>query len=315
MRARIELGKKRLVNILTRHGIATMRTLEQKIADAGPGPQRVDPLYLTVARHELAAEGRLHSHHEAGTPWYYLRDTPRAVMQQRLAAQLPTHRAIHMPDMLRRIGQALEIAVFKALREQDQLAFLGGFTDLDAHDDQTLYQREDPPQLVSGTSAPGRLDFLLVAKEVGFLGVEVKNTRPWIYPDSPDVRELLLKCCTIDAIPVLIARRISYVAFTELFEPCGILVHQVFNQRYPSSAAALATAARDKNILGYHDVRPTNEPDARLRKFLHENLPAVLPKAAARFRAHKDLLLAYGRGELRYAAFHRELRRRRSLPH
>ena len=57
--ARIELGKKRLQSVLSRHTVAMARTLEQKISDAGPSGQRVDPAYLTKALQELRAEGRV----------------------------------------------------------------------------------------------------------------------------------------------------------------------------------------------------------------------------------------------------------------
>ena len=36
-------------------------------------------------------------------------------------------------------------------------------------------------------------------------GIEVKNIREWLYPNREEVRELLLKCCTLNVVPVLIA--------------------------------------------------------------------------------------------------------------
>lgn len=89
-----------------------------------------------------------------------------------------------------------------------------------------------------------------------------------------------------------------------------MIVHQTYNQRYPYSDAELASHVRDKRLLGYHDVRVGNEPDARLIKFLHVNLPAVLPKAREKFDEHKDLLKALGEG-LPYLDFHIELNTRR----
>ena len=51
--ARIEIGKKRLVNILQMQTVSCDRTLEQQIADAGPNPMRVEPTILTEARRIL----------------------------------------------------------------------------------------------------------------------------------------------------------------------------------------------------------------------------------------------------------------------
>lgn len=55
----------------------------------------------------------------------------------------------------------------------------------------------------------------------------------------------------------------------------------------------IADQARDKNLLGYHDIRLGNEADPRLTRFIHENLPTILPEARARFEDYKDLLEAY----------------------
>ena len=44
------LAAKRLRNVLRVHGVATDRTLEQKISDAGPFDQRIDPHVLTDVR-------------------------------------------------------------------------------------------------------------------------------------------------------------------------------------------------------------------------------------------------------------------------
>ncbi len=38
---REEIAARRIVNVLNAQGVANLRTLEQKIADAGPNPQRV----------------------------------------------------------------------------------------------------------------------------------------------------------------------------------------------------------------------------------------------------------------------------------
>ena len=55
---RREVASRRIRNILRTHGVAIMRTLEQKISDAGPNDQRIDPHILTEVRNDLLAEGR-----------------------------------------------------------------------------------------------------------------------------------------------------------------------------------------------------------------------------------------------------------------
>jgi len=70
-----------------------------------------------------------------------------------------------------------------------------------------------------------RFDFVLCGTSAGFAGIEVKNLREWIYPNREEVRELLLKCCGVDALPILIARSIHYSAF-KVLHPCGVIIHQ-----------------------------------------------------------------------------------------
>jgi hypothetical protein len=120
---------------------------------------------------------------------------------------------------------------------------------------------------------------------------------------------MLFKCCALDLVPVLIARRIHYSTFSVL-NPCGVLFHQTFNQLYPTSAAALATKVKDKRLLGYHDVRLGNQPDARLTRFIHDHLPGLLPVARASFDEFKDLLALYADGTHSYKSFAARVKRR-----
>jgi hypothetical protein len=311
--ARIAIGRVRILSVLKKHGIATARTLEQKISDAGPSNIRIDPLHLTHARELLEKSLEVKTRKIRGTPWYFRSDTPSTDIDARLALQLPIHDETNDPTTTNLIGQALEIAVFRALASQKSLTHLGGFSDLDSHGDDRQYTKEEN-LVINGSKIPGTLDFLVTGKFRGVAGIEVKNIRPWIYPNNKLVRELLLKCCIADLVPVLIARRISYVVRAEVFEPCGIIVHETYNQLYPESKRDLADKAKDKTLLGYHDIRIGNQPDARLNKFIHINLPKLLPKARRKFDRHKDLLQEFAASKLDYKTFWRELRIRRKKP-
>ncbi len=305
---RLQLARARIVRILRRHKIASMRTLENKISDAGPTNQRIDPHVLTNARKELQDQDRITTYPGQTIPWYHLTDTPPDVLERRLAEQQPIHHALQQTDLTRRAGQALEIAVFKTLAAQSTLDFFGHFLDLDDHDDSNLYRKEEPPASLSGRSIPGqrRLDFLVHGPSTGYAGVEVKNIREWLYPDRPEIRDFLSKCCYLDVVPVLIARRIPYVTFKQLM-PCGVLIHQNYNQRLPNADAELAAKAKDKNLLGYHDIRLGNEPDGRLTHFVHDLLPDLIAKARERFEEHKGLLQDFSSAEISYAEFSEEV--------
>jgi hypothetical protein len=300
---RLALAEKRLISVLRNHSVATARTLEQKISDAGPTNQRIDPHILTDARRNLAHRGIIRSRTTDRGNWFYLAESPPEDVEERFREQQIVHARVCENQFTLRLGQTLEIAVWKALQAQTTIPFFGGFRDLDQHDDSSLYKKIEPPESVSGKSVfGGVLDFLLVTSNAGLAGVEVKNIREWLYPDRDEVTDLLVKCCSIDAIPVLIARRVPFVTF-RLLNPCGVVIHQTFNQLFPASEAGLAREAAHKRLLGYHDIRVGNDPDPRLLTFTTKNLPIALSASRSRFDAAKELLSAYASGGMPYAAF------------
>ena len=304
---------KRLQNILRSHGVANARVLEQKISDAGPGPQRVDPHILTDVRIRLMAAGTILARRVSNMPWYYLATTPLDTVDARLALLVPLQQEAQAASGL--VGQSLEIAVLRALKESN-LEYFGDYLDLDAHDDSTLYSKEEPPASISGRRIPGKklLDFLVLHHDAGYAGIEVKNVREWFYPQREEVKEVLLKCCALNVVPVLIARRIHFSAFSVL-NPCGVIIHQTFNQLYPNAESDLAARLRRKDLLGFHDIRVIDADDAasthdRLRTFFTDNLAGLLPAARVAFDEYKDLLCGYANGTYAYAEFAARVKRR-----
>jgi hypothetical protein len=296
---------------LAAHIVANARTLENKISDAGPFDQRIEPHIVTEARQSLEARGHVCRKTGGATVWFHLATTLGDKVEARLKEQEVIHVQLVKQAFTVRLGQSLEIAVFKALRSGTPCEYYGGFPDLNDHDDSVLYAKEEPPGIVNGVSIPGkkRLDFFLVCDHIP-AGIEAKNVREWLYPHSDEVRDLLLKCCAINAVPVLIARRLPFVTFS-LMHMCGVVMHQMYNQLFPATDAALAASARNKNLLGYHDIRVGNEPDGRLQKFISTNLPKVLPAARERFKVHQDLLSQYARRDIKYAEFAKRLLQQR----
>lgn len=303
---RAGLADYRISRVLHTYTVASMRTLENKISDGGPAHMRIDPHVLTEARNRLLAAGTLRREVRDNTPWYSRADADPAAVAARLAELIPLHRQYQR--LGHRIGQALEIAIYRALCAQTQLTFFGSFRGLDGPDD-ALYSKDEPPSTISGKTMEGELDFIAMTPNAILVGLEAKNIREWLYPQREEITELLQKCTAVDAVPVLIARRIHFSTFRVLNQ-CGVILHQTYNQLLPMSAAAIAAQARDKNMLGFHDIRLGNQPDDRLTKFLHDNLPAVLPEARDRFETYKDLLADYGNGVIAYEEFAARVRRR-----
>jgi hypothetical protein len=302
-------AERRLRSVLRTNVVANARTLEQKISDAGPSNMRVDPHVLTPVRQRLEREGVISFTQRASMHWYHLADTAQPLIDERLATLVPIHTSLRQENFTKRVGQALEIAAYRSFVAQPLLQTLGGYLDLDAHDDDHLYSKEEPPSTISGRSHRGRLDFVLVTRTGNFAGVEIKNVREWLYPDRPEVRELINKATVLDVVPVLIARRIPYVTF-KLLTTCGAIVHQTYNQLFPATDAALADKARHKDLLGYHDIRVGNQPDARLTRFVTQHLPQLVDSQRPVFDNFKDLLRAFSHRSISYVEFAARVRRR-----
>ncbi len=307
---REQIARKRLVLVLERHVAALSRTLEQKISDAGPYGQRVDPHILTSVRNELVKKGRLVRVNHHGAPWFHLSDASPSLVAKRIDEQVTIFKALNHGSMSKRIGQTLEIATYRTFLETDA-EFYGRFKDLSAHDDSMLYTKEEPPQHIGRFSLEGdqRLDFLQRHPQAGYLGIECKNVREWLYPDRSEITETLAKCVALNAIPVIIGRRIPYVTFL-LLNACGVITHQTYNQLLPSADEALSEKARDKKLLGYHDIRTGSAPSDRLRLFITKNLQDVAVGARTKFENFKDLLADYSSGDMEYVEFAARVRRR-----
>lgn len=302
---------RRICLVLRTRTIATWRTLEQKISDAGPYPMRVDPHLLTTARNELMTGGVVarRTVGKGNTPWFHLASTPDAEIDAKLGELAPIHDALLEQDFKLRMGQTLEIAAFRAFSTQPAFKTFGTFLDLEDHDDSTLYKKEEPPSSVGRRKTSGKLDFLLTAEDGSLAGVELKNVREWLYPDRDEVKDLLRKCTDLDVLPVLIARRMPYVTF-KLLIACGVVIHQTYNQLFPSSDRQLASLASDKALLGYHDIKIGNTPDARLVKFVEVNLPDLVIRMRPTYDAFKDLLADFANGSMPYSVFAATVRRR-----
>jgi hypothetical protein len=280
---REQIAERRIVSVIRTQGVANLRTLEHKIADAGPNPQRVQPHILTPVKAALVKSGRL------------------IQLNQNLQSEFSNR------TVVRRTGQALEIAIFRALVAADGVTPLGGFSDLEEHDDEQLYSKEETRNLNGLSLGKRALDFIAV---IGgdFCGIEAKNVRPWLYPNDHQIREAVAKARTLGVVPVIIARRIPFVTFRVL-GTCGVILHETYNQRMANADAQIAARARHKDQLGYHDIRVGNEPDARLTRFVGTNLPNLVASAKAKLGDYGDLLDAFANG-MEYREFAARARRR-----
>jgi hypothetical protein len=91
------LAENRLRSILATYVVASARTLEQKISDAGPTNQRIDPHILTDARKSLMQKGVITTIQTGGHPWYHLTTAEANTVQARLSDLDSLHRQTTRP--------------------------------------------------------------------------------------------------------------------------------------------------------------------------------------------------------------------------
>ena len=120
---------------------------------------------------------------------------------------------------------------------------------------------------------------------------------------------MLRKCLALNCIPVLIARRIHFVT-SILLRSCGVISHQTFNQLLPASAQDVADKAKNKLLLGYHDIQTGNMPDQRLITFITKNLMPLIPDARPKYDRYRDLLEGFSSGAMPFEEFAERVRRR-----
>ncbi len=296
---RLSLGMRRIQSVLEREQAAAIRTLEMKISDGGPNPQRVEPHILGVAGVELMERGfvKAHQHPSTGTHNWFApaRLTPQE-LDVKLQQLIPVYQETTAPGFTASLGDPLEISVFKILHNLKQkdprFAFFGSF-DLSGRRPSGRYAKTEPPISVSGTTLNGPPDFFLFHPASGETAlIECKNVREWLYPSSGLIKEMLAKALYCDMVPIIIARRIPYITKVALCVPAGIIAHETYNQLYPDTPYGHQLAERVSKVrgLGYSDVRASEEPLQRTVTFFEKNLPIILPQMAERFRANKPIL-------------------------
>ena len=114
---------------------------------ASPPGARSNRKFLTPARRGLEGERIIVRPPAPVGIWFAVHDTPATTITARLAAQLPVYRSLQRDRFKIRLGQVLEIAIYRALLAQSGLPdFFGSFLDLAEHDDRTPYTKEETPR-------------------------------------------------------------------------------------------------------------------------------------------------------------------------
>ena len=302
--ARITIAKARIQNILDRDTVANQKTLEQKIAEQGPVPLRVDPHLIGLAIKDLRELNRLALHQHPAAPgktWFANPGTAAARVTDKLVRIAPLHEMVSGHGFGNLTGDALEVIVYKCLEAERQkkpaYAYLGSF-ELDQPKRGGRFHRSAPPKIIGSKKSSLEADFFQFGHSPGPLCIECKNRREWIYPNDGAIDDLITLATDLDIAPVLVARRLHYTTRTNLLEPAGIIGHETYFQYYPSDKADLAALVKDKRSLGFTDVLATEEPHARTSTFFATTLPQIVEPMATKWNRNKAALRSYADGEI-----------------
>jgi hypothetical protein len=125
------------------------------------------------------------------------------------------------------------------------------------------------------------------------VGVEVKNWREWVYPMSETVWVMVRKCLELDAVPLLVCRKMAYVNRV-MFGRLGMLGFEFYRQVFSERVAHLLPPIQHKDRLGYKDViavsQAAHDP---LVRFLRDTVARQLPTYRERWERNRELLTEF----------------------
>ena len=236
--------------------------------------------------------------------WYANIGTPAPDVVIRLNALAPLYDYVSN-TLSNVIGDALEIATFQALkaaREATPRYHFDGYYYLNRpKNSHGRFEQRKAPKELHGQITQLQPDFLQYGHEAGPLCIECKNYREWLYPRKDYIKHHILRCHQLDALPVLIVRRIHYSTISNFFLPAGIIAHESLFQYFPSDRIQFATAAKNKRSLGFTDILATEDAHARTIKFFTTDLPRIVTPMAEKWQRNRQALVAYAKEEINLA--------------
>lgn len=308
------IASKRIQNILEKRRISYSSHLEIKISEAGPKWMRAEPHIISNALRNMVLDGQITKYTptnltpSGSNPTFY---TPlnfsgaadasrsRFFVEWRELFLWATQRSEYCGHMLEKI-------IFDSVLQTDKYHVLGsapGYGDdgvlvKTAGSEILDYQGK---RIYKGDSGSG-FDLFVIHKSTNTpIGIEAKNIREWIYPASEEVWRAIARACTLECLPVLIARKISFISKAGFFAKFGILGFET-NFQYmaqkvqPDSKYQFKDKVIHKDKLGFADIKlikPKDAAPAHIVNFFEDTLDQNAEIYFERFMQNKDLLKKY----------------------
>lgn len=298
----IDLGKKRILNILNTYRVSFQKHLEIKISEAGPYNQRVEPVLLTTALRELKNEDKVQilqaegiAMEFVGSPDYGRRgDHSRFQRIQRLYKEYDKQTKIES-----HCGLYLEKILYDTVYELRDIYHILGRGPIVGPTGKLIKPSGSEMLYFDGNDVYGDagFDLFLIHKETNIpIGIEAKNIRNWIYPDTQEAWRMIARGCSLECLPVMAARKIAYLTRARLFSQVGVLGFETQFQYFNPEVLNDSPNFRDivkKDGLGYADIKITDEIPAHFHNFFKKTLPENIEVYYQRFMDNKELLEEY----------------------
>jgi len=286
----VELTKARFIRNVQRNKASTIRELEARISESGPTHMRPEPVIITTAKNILVRESiypieeKTYSspNIEVKTYGHTSHDANELREAHRYKGELHEKYMNYALNQTKGPGKVGERIVDKTIIVADTMQWDGIPGNVEE-----LHEKRIPHHKT--------IDFGLTHKLTGIpLGVEVKNSRKWVYADSDTIWELLGKCAYLEALPVIIARQFSYTAMRN-FRKIGILglstYKQFFHPDYENDPDLLQVKSKDG--LCFKDITFTTDPNPRMVKFFSTTIPNNITKYFETFTGNLPLIKKY----------------------
>jgi uncharacterized protein YktA (UPF0223 family) len=302
-----EIAERRVMNILTKSRVSTHRHLEIKISEAGPRNQRAEPVIISGAVKRMVQSGEVSVQLGSDNQKYFVpQDFGLPGDASRLRAFSSWHGKFkRYTENESLCGNVLERLTSDSLDLDDYEIFGSGPI---YNDKGVLVKLPGSEQLFLNKRAIYKHEhgagFDLLARHRDsniYLGIECKNIRQWVYPDSQEVWRMIARACTLECLPVMVSRKISFLSRAGLFSKVGILGFSSQFQYFDNAVNARSkyTFRQDiigKDRLGFADIRlikPSDPAPKNIRDFFKHTLPENIEEYYDKFLGKKELLQKY----------------------
>lgn len=285
---------RRLNSLLQTHSVCSTREMEARLSDFGIKTNpRADPHHLTTARHNL----NLQIVSSSPVPLYALPNIEVDSVRDIISRKEHLHTAFNNFTRDELCGDIAEKVIFTCMEASQNLSLhrheLGHVSRIGNN---TTSNPLDTYSFLPFLHSSGTY-------KVAVIGIEVKNIREWIYPDSVEIWKALKACLDLNCIPIIINRSFHFTSFP-FFRDIGVLGHETNKQYFAYDLRKNSDFQAIKDELYFRDIVPWKVTKKGIKlnpgvvKFFTTTVPRMIERTIERFELNKSLLLQYAPGPL-----------------